>query len=85
MHTGRYVKKNVEWAPLRNIIREKRERLGWSRLTLAVRSGVSESTIRYFELSADNRNPNLSSIYLIAQAFGISLAQLFKEAGYDTI
>lgn len=58
-----------------------RAQKGWSQLTLSIESGVNRNYI--CDLENGKRNPTLNILEKIANAFSITLEELFK--GIETI
>lgn len=63
------------------IIRSSR---GWTQADLAERAGVSLSVICVLEVGK-NQNPRISTLWRIANALGVSLAELLKTTSFDSI
>lgn len=62
-------------------IDELRKEKGWSINNLAMEAGLTQSTVN--NLYARNSEPKLSTLRAICEAFGISLADFFKEETTD--
>lgn len=62
---------------LGDIIRTRREALGWSQLALADRCGVSDKQVGRWE--SGSQVPTLTSASVLARALGITLAELAGE------
>lgn len=59
------------------ILREKRKERSFSQEELAHRAGL---TTRYISLlECDKRQPTISTVYLLAQALGLSMAEFITE------
>jgi len=59
------------------ILREKRKALGFSQEELAHRAGL---TPRYISLlECDKRQPTISTVYLLAEGLGVSMAEFVAE------
>ena len=58
-------------------IRDLMDERGWSEYKLAIRSGLSQSTVA--NIFNRNTTPSVSTIEAICTGFGISLAQFFAE------
>ena len=58
-------------------IRELMEQRGWSEYRLAKESGLSQSTIS--NMFSRNTMPSISTLEVICDAFGLTLAQFFSE------
>lgn len=67
---------------LGNYIKERRERLGWSRADLSRESGVPHTTIRNIENNPRNVKPEEITLERIAAAFGEDPVMLKILAGY---
>ena len=60
------------------LLREERERRGLSKYVVAARSGLSQQTIGYVE--RELTNPSFETIVRMADAIGIDLAGLIRQA-----
>ena len=60
------------------MIKEIREKLGWSQMELARRSGVKQSALSQIEAGIVN-NPRIDTMMKIAEALGVTVDQLVKE------
>jgi len=67
----------MNYEQLGKLIKTKRETQNISQKELALRSELSMKTISRIENGL--KDPKLSSVFLIAKALNLSLAQLFKE------
>jgi transcriptional regulator with XRE-family HTH domain len=57
--------------PISVRLREEREAKGWSRQTLAEKSGISVTTIAEIELDRRTRGPRFSTLVVLADALGL--------------
>lgn len=64
------------------VVRTARENRGWSRATLARKSGVSEATICRLELQG--HTPKLSTLVPILEALDLSMSALLGETTETT-
>lgn len=55
-------------------LQRERQRVGWSMTELARRAGVAKSTLS--QLEASSGNPSLETLWALANALGVSFAQL---------
>ena len=62
-------------------IEKLRKEKGWSINYLAMESGLTQSTLN--NLYSRNTEPKISTLRLICNAFGITLAEFFKEEEND--
>lgn len=62
------------------MIRELREKKGWSQSELARRSGVKQGVLSYIE-SGKTKNPRVDTLSAIALALGVTVEKLVKKAG----
>lgn len=62
------------------MIRELRQKRGWSQTELARKSGVKQSVLSYIE-SGKTKNPRIDTLAAIASALGVSVQKLLKKAG----
>ena len=60
------------------MIRELREKKGWSQIELARRSGVTQSAISDIE-SAKTKNPRIDTMDAIARALNVPIARLINK------
>jgi transcriptional regulator with XRE-family HTH domain len=67
----------MNYEQLGKLIKTKRETQNISQKELALRSELSMKTI--YRIENGLKDPKLSSVFLIAKALNLSLAQLFKE------
>src|SRR3974390_1094499 len=74
-------KKQPQSEALGALLRSRREELGYSKNRLAKAAGVPDSTVLRFE-SGEFAAPKPDQLARFAQLLGISLADLFAEAGY---
>lgn len=63
-------------------IRKKRQALGWSRVELAARCGLSQSYVRYLEQG--ERKPKIETLQKVAKGLGVSFEEIAKVAGVPT-
>jgi len=59
------------------VLRKRRERKGWSQMTLAAESGLHLNAIGNLERA--ERSPTLQTLFLISRALEISVAELVAE------
>lgn len=65
------------------VLRAKRKALGYSQEELAGRAGIA---MRYVSLlECNQRQPTISTLYLLAQGLGISLGEFVSEIEKKTI
>lgn len=62
------------------MIREIREKRGWTQNELARRSGVKQSVLSYIE-SGKTKHPRIDTLTAIALALGVPVEKLLKKAG----
>jgi len=62
---------------LAHSVRSARERRGWSLATLAARSGLSKGML--LQIEGARTNPSIATLIHIANAFGVSVWQLFAQ------
>ena len=60
------------------LLREERERRGWSMTALASRAGLSQQSVSYVERGM--RIPNLDTLLRVCDALGVSLADILARA-----
>jgi transcriptional regulator with XRE-family HTH domain len=60
------------------LLREERERRGLSKYVIAGRSGLSQQMVGYVERGI--RNPTLETAVRMADAIGVDLADILKQA-----
>lgn len=61
-------------------VRKLREANGWTQMELAERTGLSNQSISMIELGKRGaKNPPLSTIQILARAFGITVDELVAE------
>ena len=63
---------------MRNVIRERREALGWSQAELAERLAVSRQTVNAIETG--KYDPSLPLAFKLARLFGEPIEALFDDA-----
>jgi putative transcriptional regulator len=63
---------------MRNLIRERREALGWSQAELAERLAVSRQTVNAIETG--KYDPSLPLAFKLARLFGEPIEALFDDA-----
>ena len=63
---------------MRNLIRERRETLGWSQAELAERLAVSRQTVNAIETG--KYDPSLPLAFKLARLFGEPIESLFDDA-----
>lgn len=63
------------------ILREQREKRNFSMTTLADRSGVSRTMVRFIE--KEDRNPTLQSLLRLANALEIDLGEVIQTANTE--
>ncbi|MCZ8114583.1 helix-turn-helix transcriptional regulator [Silanimonas sp.] len=63
---------------MRNLIRERREALGWSQAELAERLAVSRQTVNAIETG--KYDPSLPLAFKLARLFGEPIETLFDDA-----
>jgi putative transcriptional regulator len=63
---------------MRNVIRERREALGWSQAELAERLAVSRQTVNAIETG--KYDPSLPLAFKLARLFGEPIESLFDDA-----
>ena len=63
---------------MRNIIRERRETMGWSQAELAERLAVSRQTVNAIETG--KYDPSLPLAFKLARLFGEPIEALFDDA-----
>lgn len=59
------------------VLREHRERKGWSQMTLAAEAGLHLNAIG--NLERGERSPSLQTLFLICRALGIPVARLVAD------
>jgi putative transcriptional regulator len=62
---------------MRNVLRDHRERAGWSQGALATRVGVSRQTINAVE--TDKYDPSLPLALRLAKLFGVNPQDIFLD------
>lgn len=62
------------------MIRELREKLGWSQSELARRSGVKQGVLSYIE-SGKTKHPRCDTLSMIAKALNVPVDKLVKKVG----
>ena len=62
------------------MIRELREKKGWTQTELARRSGVKQGVLSYIE-SGRTKHPRSDTLAAIAAALGVPVGRLIKKAG----
>ena len=60
------------------LLRERRERLGWSMSEVAQRAGLSQQMVSYVERGM--RNPTLDTLLRLSDALELSLPTLLQKA-----
>ena len=60
------------------LLREERERRGMSKYALSARCGLAQQTISYMERGL--RQPSFETILRIADAIGVNLEDVIKQA-----
>lgn len=63
---------------MKNNLKEIRWRKGWSQATLAMKSGVSRSTICEIE-NGKNQHPSIDIAYKLHKALNMDVWEIFKE------
>jgi transcriptional regulator with XRE-family HTH domain len=63
---------------LAGVLRERRERRGWSLSHLAARSRLSRQMVNYLESHA--RVPSADSVLRLGRALGVAASELFRQA-----
>jgi putative transcriptional regulator len=63
---------------MRNLIRERREAMGWSQAELAERLAVSRQTVNAIETG--KYDPSLPLAFKLARLFGEPIETLFDDA-----
>jgi putative transcriptional regulator len=63
---------------MRNLIRERREAMGWSQAELAERLAVSRQTVNAIETG--KYDPSLPLAFKLARLFGEPIESLFDDA-----
>jgi len=63
---------------MRNLIRERRESMGWSQAELAERLAVSRQTVNAIETG--KYDPSLPLAFKLARLFGEPIEALFDDA-----
>jgi len=63
---------------MRNLIRERREAMGWSQAELAERLAVSRQTVNAIETG--KYDPSLPLAFKLARLFGEPIEALFDDA-----
>lgn len=63
-----------------NVIRELRQKRGWTQTELARKAGVKQSVLSYIE-SGKTKHPRIDTLSAIASALGVSVQKLLKKAG----
>jgi putative transcriptional regulator len=63
---------------MRNLIRERREAMGWSQAELAERLAVSRQTVNAIETG--KYDPSLPLAFKLARLFGDPIETLFDDA-----
>lgn len=62
------------------MIRELRQKKGWTQTELARRAGVKQGVLSYIE-SGRTKNPRSDTLTAIAAALGVSVERLMRKAG----
>ena len=62
------------------VIRELRQKRGWTQTELARKAGVKQSVLSYIE-SGKTKHPRIDTLSAIASALGVSVQKLLKKAG----
>jgi transcriptional regulator with XRE-family HTH domain len=62
------------------VIRELRQKRGWTQTELARKAGVKQSVLSYIE-SGKTKHPRIDTLSAIASALGVSVQRLLKKAG----
>ena len=62
------------------MIRELRQKKGWTQTELARRAGVKQGVLSCIE-SGRTKNPRSDTLAAIAAALGVSVEQLMRKAG----
>jgi transcriptional regulator with XRE-family HTH domain len=60
-------------------LKQMRKAKGWTRYRLAKESGVTQQALRLLEQRGSN--PKLSTLYKLAAAFGVEIAELLPPQG----
>ena len=63
---------------MRNVVRERREVMGWSQAELAERLAVSRQTVNAIETG--KYDPSLPLAFKLARLFGEPIESLFNDA-----
>ena len=62
------------------MIRELRQKLGWSQSELARRAGIKQGVLSYIE-NGRTKHPRSDTLAAIASALGVTVERLLKKAG----
>ena len=62
------------------MIKELREKKGWSQSELARRAGVKQGVLSYIE-SGKTKHPRSDTLAAIANALGVNVDRLIRKAG----
>lgn len=62
------------------MIRELRQKRGWTQTELSRRSGVKQGVLSYIE-SGKTKHPRIDTLAAIASALGVPVERLMKKAG----
>lgn len=67
-----------------SILKQRRERLGWTQQVAAHRCGLAQGTISAYE-SGDVRRPSTDTVAALAAGYGLSFSRVLKAvtAGRD--
>ncbi len=63
-----------------DVIRELRQKRGWTQTELSRRSGVKQGVLSYIE-SGKTKHPRIDTLAAIASALGVPVERLMKKAG----
>lgn len=64
------------------IVKQKRESIGMSQNMLAKKAGVSQAALSALE--SETKNPNVETVFLLAQALDCTVSELLGEKPADT-
>ena len=62
------------------MIRELRQKRGWTQTELSRRSGVKQGVLSYIE-RGKTKHPRIDTLAAIASALGVPVERLMKKAG----
>ena len=62
------------------MIRELREKKGWTQTELAKRAGIHQGVLSYIE-NGRTKHPRIDTLSAIAGALGVTVEKLLKKAG----